>query len=242
MPSSARADARGFFAFAAGHARRAFPAVCVSVSLVACAPPKSPSDTLRAYAHAVEEGKVEQAYALLSTEAKRNLSIDAYRRMIRENPADAQDLARALARPASDPIVTATATTSTGDEILLVFEHGVWRVDGQSIDLYGQGTPKQAIRAFLRAFERKRYDILMRFVPDAKKGDGPLPPLDEARLRESWEGPQKDDMRRVTQGIAAALTSQPIEESDDHAALSYGGSGTLTLLREHGVWKIDKFE
>lgn len=217
-------------------------AAAALASAPGCAPPKTPSDTLRAYAQAVEENKLEQAYALLSTDAKRSLSLEAFRRMVRESPADAKELARALARPSSDPIVTATATTANGDEITLVFEHGVWRVDGQSIDLYGQATPKQAVKAFLRAFERKRYDILMRFVPDAKKGDGTLPPLDEARLRESWEGPQKDDMRRVTQGVAAALASQTIEESADHAALPYGGSGTLTLLREHGVWKIEKFE
>jgi hypothetical protein len=218
-----------------------FGALAVS-SATGCAPPKTPSDTLRAYAQAIEDNNLEQAYALLSTEAKRSLSLDAFRRMVRESPADAKELARALARPSSDPLVTATATTTTGDEITLVFEHGVWRVDGQSIDLYGQATPKQAVKAFLRAFERKRYDILMRFVPDAKKGDGPLPPLDEARLRESWEGPQKDDMRRVAQGVAAALATQPIEESADHAALPYGGSGTLTLVREHGVWKIEKFD
>ena len=233
-----------------GAGRRAPPTDVAAALLAAfalaaasgCAAPRTPSDTLRAYASAVENGQVERAYALLSTEAKRGMSLDGYRRMVRENPTDAKDLARALARPSGDPVVTATATTPSGDEITLVYEHGVWRIDGQSIDLYGQATPKQAVRAFLRAFERKRYDILMRFVPDAKKGDGTLPPLDEARLRESWEGPQKDDMRRVTQGVAAALTSSPIEESADHASLPYGGSGTLTLLREHGVWKVEKLE
>lgn len=237
-----RAQGRTLAAVSRSPARWGALAAVALVCIAGCAPPKTPSDTLRAYAQAVEDNKLEQAYALLSTEAKRGLSLEAFRRMVRESPSDAKELARALARPSSDPVVTATATTATGDEIMLIFEHGVWRIDGQSIDLYGQATPKQAVKAFLRAFERKRYDILMRFVPDAKKSDGVMPPLDEERLRESWEGPQKEDMRRVTQGVAAALASQAIEESADHAALPYGGSGTLTLLREHGVWKIEKFE
>jgi hypothetical protein len=55
-----------------------------------------------------------------------------------------------------------------GDEILLVHEAGRWRVDASAIDLYGQSTPRQALAGFIRAYERKRYDILLRYVPDAE--------------------------------------------------------------------------
>ncbi|HEU4404271.1 MAG TPA: hypothetical protein VFS43_03125 [Polyangiaceae bacterium] len=204
---------------------------------------QNPHDTLRAYANEVEDGDAEEAYALLSTEAKRSLSLDAFRRMVRDNPAEAKELARALARPSSDPIVTATVTTPQGDEIVLVFEDGRWKLDASSVDLYGQATPRQAVRGFVRALERRRYDILLRFVPDAKKvGDASLPPLDEKRLRESWEGPQKDDMQRIAQGLKAALAAAaPIEETSDHASMPYGAQGTLQLVREHGVWKIETF-
>jgi hypothetical protein len=229
------------------HVARALVALvalaCLS-PLSGCSPSlQNPHSTLRAYASAVEDGDAEEAYALLSTEAQRSISLDAFRRMVRDNPAEAKDLARALARPSSDPIVTASVTTAQGDEVVLVFEDGRWKLDASSVDLYGQATPRQAVRGFVRALERRRYDILLRFVPDAKKtGDASLPPLDEKRLRESWEGPQHDDLQRIAQGLKAALAAAaPIEETSDHASMPYGTQGTLQLVREHGVWKIETF-
>lgn len=220
-------------------------AVMVALGASGCASSvqQGPSSTLQAYARAIRERKVEQAYAMLSTEARRSISLEAFRRMVLENPADAEEMARALARPASDPIVTATVTTAQGDELVLVYEHGAWKLDTESVDFYGQATPRQAIRSFLRAFERKRYDLLMRFVPDAKKAaDERFPALDEARLRESWEGPQREEMERITQGIKAALAQSTVEEANDRATMSYGVGGTVQLIREQGVWKIEDFD
>lgn len=204
---------------------------------------QGPSSVLQSYARAIRERHIEEAYALLSTEARRSLSLEAFRRMVQENPKDAEELADSLARPAADPILTATVTTAQGDELVLVFEHGRWRIDGETVDFYGQSTPRQAIRSFLRAFDRKRFDVLMRFVPDAKKiADERFPALDEARLRESWEGPQQEDMTRICQGIKAALPQATIEEYNDRASMAYGSGGTLQLVREHGLWKIENFD
>jgi hypothetical protein len=130
---------------------------------------QGPSDALRAYAQALQEGRVDAAYRLLSDEAKRSMSLDAFRRAVKENPEDVLEIARAIARPASDPVVTATVTVPNGEEILLVYEGGRWRLDAAAVDLYGQATPRQALVGFLRAFERKRYDVILRYVPDAEK-------------------------------------------------------------------------
>jgi hypothetical protein len=130
---------------------------------------QGPSDTLRAYAQALQEGRIDAAYRLLSDEAKRSMSLDAFRRAVKENPEDVLEIARAIARPASDPVVTATVTMPNGEELLLVYEGGRWRLDAAAVDLYGQATPRQALVGFLRAFERKRYDVILRYVPDAEK-------------------------------------------------------------------------
>lgn len=217
----------------------------ISLATAACgsSTQQGPNDTLRAYAKALRERRVEDAYALLATDARRSIPLEAFRRMVLESPADMDEIASALSRPATDPIVTATVTTPAGDEVVLVFEHGRWRVDGLSLDLYGQATPRQAIRAFLRAFDRKRYDLMMRFVPDAKRVEqSGIPALDEERLKASWEGPQKDEMARITMGIKAALGEATIEETNDRATMSYGAGGTLSLVREHGAWKIEDFD
>jgi hypothetical protein len=147
-------------------------AVAAVLSLAACSSglvQQGPSDTLRSYAQALEQGRVDEAYHLLSDEAKRSLSLESFRRAVKENPADVAEIAQALSRPASDPVVTATVTVPSGDELTLVYEGGRWRIDGSAVDLYGQATPRQAIVGFLRAFERKRYDVILRYVPDAER-------------------------------------------------------------------------
>ncbi len=135
---------------------------------------QGPSDTLRAYSAALEQGRVDDAYRLLSDEAKRNMSLDAFRRAVKENPQDVVEIAQSIARPASDPVVTATVSIPNGEELLLIYEGGRWRIDGAAVDLYGQSTPRQALVGFLRAYDRKRYDVVLRYVPDSEKeGLGP---------------------------------------------------------------------
>lgn len=213
---------------------------------------QSPGDALRAYADAIEEGRIEDAYRLLSDEAKRTMPFEAFRRAIKDNPRDAVEIARALARPSSDPMVTATVTLQNGDELLLVLEDGKWRVDAAAVDFYGQATPRQAIAGFLRALERKRYDVILRYVPDSEKegidpNDSEVAPgsaqgqpirLTADKLKAEWEGPQKEQIQSIAQALRAALPTAEIEETGDTAAMPYGAGGTVTLVRERGAWKI----
>ncbi|MCC6645167.1 MAG: hypothetical protein IT374_06305 [Polyangiaceae bacterium] len=221
---------------------RCLLAVCL---LAACAPsrPATPEQALSAYAAAIRERRVEDAYALLSAEARRGLPLEAFRRIVKESGDDMDELARALALPTTAPMVTATLTAPNGEELVLFYEHGAWKIDAASVDLYGQDTPRRALRAFLRAYEKRRWDILLRFVPDAKKTpDEKAPPLDEAKLKDSWEGPQREDMQRIVSAIRAALPDAQIEETGERAAMSYGASGTVLLVRERGLWKIEEFD
>jgi hypothetical protein len=137
---------------------------CTGAALVQ----QGPSDTLRSYALSLEQGRVDDAYRLLSDEAKRSMSLEAFRRAVQENPEDAVEIARAIARPSSDPVVTATVTVPNGEELVLVYEGGRWRIDASAVDLYGQATPRQAMLGFLRAVDRQRYDVVLRYVPDAE--------------------------------------------------------------------------
>ena len=260
--------------------------VALCTLLVGCgsgsAVQQGPSDTLRAYSRALEQGRVDDAYRMLSDEAKRSMSLEAFRRAVRENPQDVLEIARSIARPASDPVVTATVTIPNGEELLLVYEGGQWRIDAAAVDLYGQATPRQALLGFMRAFERKRYDVILRYVPDAEKeglapaeepppapeqspdsatppaGSGsaakPTPPpqpkspataeparLTAEKLRAAWEGPQREQMNRIVQAVRTALPTATIEETGDSASMAYGAGGTVSFVREHGVWKIKDF-
>jgi hypothetical protein len=283
-----------------------------------------PTASLRAYADALSEGRVEEAYRLLSDDAKRSISLEAFRRMVQENRDDALEIARTLRRSASDPVVTATVQTPEGEELTLVYEAGAWHVDGTGIDRYGQSTPRQALLGFLRAFERKRYDVMMRYVPakeieteadaawggaapghspdpaatsaaaaapvasapaagsgatpppsappgapaaaagstgaatpkapaavspaspgasrDTKAHDGADSGLTADKLRAAWEGDQREYITRVVQAIKAALPTATIEETQDRAAMPYGAGGTVSFVRESGLWKIENLQ
>ncbi|MEB2313020.1 MAG: hypothetical protein OZ921_18495 [Sorangiineae bacterium] len=198
-------------------------------------PAKGPSDVLADYARALEEGRTADAYALLSDEARRSLPFEAFARMTRESPEDAKAIAAALRRPSGAPLVTATVTAADGQTLTLVYEGDRWRIAPSAIDLYGQASPEQAVRAFVRAFENRRWDVLMRFVPDAKR-EG----LDAARLQKAWDGEQKDEMQKLVQALAAALPTAKFEHLGDRATMAYGAGGTVELVREGGVWKLEE--
>lgn len=198
--------------------------------------PATPHDALQAYARALEKGKTRDAYALLSDGAQKSMPFETFERMVKENPEDVKAIARALLRPSGAAQVSATVTAPDGQTLLLRFENGKWRVDRSAIDLYAQDTPEAALATFVRAFENKRYDVLLRFVPDSKR-EG----LDRDKLRIAFEGEQREEVQRISQAIKAALPTATIERLDDRATMSYGAGGTVELLREHGIWKIEEF-
>ena len=198
--------------------------------------PQGPHDTLAAYAQALEEQRIADAYALLSEEGKKSIPFEAFQRMVRENPNEVRDIARALTRPSGPPLVTATVTAPTGESLLMVYEDGKWKVDASAIDLYSQASPEASVRAFLRAYANRRYDVLMRFVPESKK-EG----LDANKLKKALEGEEKEDIERLTQALEAALPTARFERVGDRATMAYGAGGTVELVREHGAWKIEEF-
>jgi hypothetical protein len=216
-------------------------ALAVLPLLVACATGSnagSPEATLSAYSHAVQGGRLAEAYALLSEDAKKTIPFEQFKRMIQENPEQAQELIRALDRPQAGPArVTAKVTGADGEPLLLVFENGAWRVDGSAIDLYSQATPESAALAFVRGVENKRYDLLLRFVPDGQR-EG----LNEGTLRGAWEGEQKQDMARLIEALKAALPGARFEVVGERATLAYGAGGTIELVREHGAWKVEELK
>jgi hypothetical protein len=199
------------------------------------AQPPGPEQTLQRYASAVKAGNAEAAYALLSDDAKKTLSFDAFQRMLKENPEDVRALADALSRPGEVLEVTARITTPDGDTLDLVYENGAWRADISAIDLYSQSTPPAALQAFVRAFEARRYDVMMRFVPYNKR-EG----LDQKKLQQAWEGEQKQEMERLVQALKAGLSSARFETIGNRATVVYGAGATVQMLEEGGVWKIEE--
>lgn len=204
----------------------------------ACGAPhaEDPQSVLRSYSRALEEGRADEAYRMLSEEARRGISLEAFRRMVKDNPEEVREIAKALARPTATPVVTATVTSGSGQELQLVLENGKWRVEATAIDLYAQDTPRHAVQGFVRAVERKRYDVVLKFVPDSHK-EG----LDPSKLKTAWEGHDKEEIEQVVSSLKQALPTASIEETGDRATMAYG-AGTMQLVRERGLWKIEDFD
>ncbi|MBX3190733.1 MAG: hypothetical protein KF819_27290 [Labilithrix sp.] len=218
--------------------RRGLGLLAFALACAACGAPRAedPQSVLRSYSRALEEGRAEDAYRMLSEEARRGISLEAFRRMVKDNPDEVREIAKALARPTATPVVTATVTSGNGQELQLVLENGKWRVEATAIDLYAQDTPRHAIQGFVRAVERKRYDVVLKFVPDTHK-EG----LDPTKLKSAWEGHDKDEIQQVVSSLKQALPTASIEETGDRATMAYG-AGTMQLVRERGLWKIEDFD
>ena len=209
-------------------------AAALAAACAATSEQLSPQQALDAYATALRDGRTQDAYALLSAEAKKEIPYESFQRIVRENPDEVREIARSLGNAASPPRVTAVVTAPGGEALLLVYEDGAWRVDGSAIDLYGQSTPEAALHAFVRAFRNRRYDVLLRFIPDAER-EG----LGVAELKRAWEGEERADLERLVSAVETALPSARLEVTGDRATMAYGAAGTVELVREGGVWKVE---
>jgi hypothetical protein len=195
-----------------------------------------PRDALRSYALALREGRTRDAYALLSSDAKSRLTLPEFQRMVAENGREIEDIAAGLLAPAEVPRVTATLTSPDGETLLLVYEGDAWRVDGSAIDLYSQETPEATLASFVRAFDNERYDVLLRFVPEAKR-EG----LSVEQLERAWKGEQRQQLEQLTQALAASLPNLRVEVLGTRATVAYGAGGTVELVHELGAWRIEDF-
>lgn len=191
---------------------------------------------MQSYALALREKRVGDAYALLSRDAQARISYVEFSRMVTENAREIEDISASLLEPAEPPKVTATLSSPDGETLLLVYEGEAWHVDGSAFDLYGQGTPRAALESFVRAFDNKRYDVLLRFVPEAKRQG-----LTEEQLKQAWEGDQRPQLERLTQALKASLPNVQIEVLGTRATVAYGPGGNVELIQEQGTWRIEDF-
>lgn len=193
----------------------------------------NPDTALDAFGKAIRNERYDDAYALLSADYRRRVSYDEFRREIAENASEAQALAGLLAHPEGKPAIGATVRLPDGDTIELVHEDGDWRIVGNVVDFYDQSTPRTALRSFVRAMERRRYDVVMRFVPEADR-EG----MSVERMREAWEGEGREEVERLIANLKASLQN-PIEQVGDRATMAYGERFTVQFVREDGLWRIE---
>lgn len=196
---------------------------------------RTPEQALAGFARALRDGDANAAYALTSASYRRRVSRAQFEQWMRASPDEMQRVAEALEHPAGPAEEEAIVSVGEHEHVRLVHDPAGWRVASDVVDYYGQSTPRDALRSFVRAIERRRWDVVLRLVPAADR-EG----MTEDSLRERWEGEGREEIERLREGIRAALDADaPIEASGDHAVMPWGERYRAQLVREDGVWRIE---
>lgn len=208
--------------------------LALSVLLAACGEAqgdRTPEATVASLASALEHRDVEGAYRLMSRRYREQVTLDEFRALFSDQTEIAHTATRLRARD-GDAEEEATVTYGAHEQLLLRREGDTWRVVTDVIDWYSQRTPRQAVRSFVRAIEARRWDVLLRLLPEADR-EG----MTEDRLREMLAGEGEEALDHLAAGMRDALDGD-IEEHGDNATLPYGERFRVELVREGDVWCV----
>lgn len=208
----------------------------VAIALSGCAglsAGATPESAVASFASALREGRTRDAYALMSESYRRRVPFEEFERYFRDYPVEVRETARSLSARRGRPEEEARVTYGEGEQLRLVREGGDWRVATDVVDFYDQSSPRAALRAFVRAMERRRYDVVLRLIPEADR-EG----MSEERMREAWEGEGREEVERLLANLRASLDN-PIEEVGDRATMVYGDRFRVQFVRERGAWRIE---
>jgi hypothetical protein len=196
-------------------------------------PPPTPESTVQAFARAINSGKLEEAYALMSGEYRSRVSLEQWKKRLTEQPQEALELSNALGSVREPADQRAYVRYDDGEQLELRREGERWYLATNVADFYDQSTPRAALRAFVRAMERKRYDIVMRLVPTQDK-EG----ITTERMEQAWSGPERESVERMLSALREHLDA-PIEIVGNRATMPYGEHARVQLVREGDAWKVE---
>ena len=199
-------------------------------------PGKGPGGALDSYSNALSKRDFDAAYKMMSASFRERHSKEEFIEMMEENPREVGDTAARLRSPRKTMNVTAELLYGAGDRLKLVRERGKWRVDSNPIQFYSQSTPREALRSFLRAYRLKRWDIMLRFIPDAYRKL-----MDEKKLQEQFEGDSREDIDSLMNRLEASL-DEDIQDHGSEARMLYGDGNEVEFIREGDLWKIQDID
>ena len=206
----------------------------VALGLPACAHrPEEPAATMASFGAALARSDLRGAYQLTSVAFQRRMPYDAFVAQLTAAGAEPAALGQRLVVESTAVVPRVEVTLELGEQVPLVLEGGRWRIDGPPYEAWGQATPRAAVRTFIRAVDARRYDIVLRLVPDRYRAG-----LSADRLRAFWEGDQREGHQALLARIRAAAQA-PLTETGDEARLSVAPDRVVKLVREAGRWKIE---
>jgi hypothetical protein len=205
--------------------------VCL-LAVAGCMRGSGPSQTLDQYSRALKNHDFGRAYDLMSSSFRSKVSREDYVRMMRDNPREVDETADRLRGKHGSMEVSAELEYGLGDAMRLVQEDGRWRVATNPMGFYDQSSPKAALRSFLRAYRLERWDVMLRFVPDAYRDK-----MDAEKVKAQFTGPSKEQIEQLILMLESNV-DEPIIERNNDARMSYGERFTVQFVKEGSAWKL----
>lgn len=214
----------------------------IAVALASCFAPGcahggdasvTPEQTIAAFARALNQNDFEAAYALMSEDYRSRVGFEQFKRQLRENPQEMLEVSTALGHVREPAEEQAVVSYDDDEELLLRRSGDRWYISTNVVDFYDQSTPRAALRSFVRAMERKRYDVVIRLIPDADK-EG----ITTDRMEQAWAGEEREQVERMLSMLREHLDA-PIEVIGTRATMPYGEHMRVQFVREGSAWKIE---
>ena len=185
---------------------------------------KAQTILLDQYAAAVRANNPVEAYALLSQDQRRNISMDAFKRSWKSVHPELKERALTLTGKHALPHrVQARVVAPTGLDFLLVQENGQWRISRGYPGSTRSATPEETLRAFILAVEQEDLQGAMQLLSP------------ETRLRLQTE--LKDRVKSIREALKGG-----IQVTDGRAQLRYGARRKIRLVKEKEQWWIQELD
>jgi hypothetical protein len=206
--------------------------LAIALAVAACGRSKGPSQTLDRYGRALKNHDFGAAYDLMSSSFRGKVSREDYVRMMRDNPREVDETAERLRGKRGSMEVSAEFEYGLGDNMRLVQEDGRWKIASNPLGFYDQSSPKAALRSFIRAYRLERWDVMLRFVPNAYREK-----MDATKMKSQFTGASKEQMEALINTLEANV-EEPIIERGNDARMSYGDRYTVQFVKEDSAWKL----
>lgn len=210
--------------------------VIALLALSGCGPVAKPAQTPEAvvqqFARALSDGKPALAYGLLSSAYRQRVSLEQWQKQLEANPQEVSQASNHLAHLRGPALVHANMRHGDGSDIELVQEDGKWLIASDVVEVYDQSTPRAALHAFVAAMENRRYDVVLRLMPEADKEGVTTETMEHAFGHDS-----RDDIERMLSQLRPHL-EDAIEQVGDHATMPYAEHHSVQFVREGGTWRI----
>jgi hypothetical protein len=168
----------------------------------------------------------------MSRSFRREFDKDEFVAHHKQNPKEVSQNVKELRKAPAQVEVKAEYDYGDGNRLALQMEGGVWKLALDPVMFYSQRSPREALRSFVRAMERRRFVIVLRFVPNQW-----VKVMTVKDIQRLFGKDQLDATNQLLRNLKANIEN-PIEVKGDEAVMLYGDRFKVQFVREDGVWKI----